>query len=105
MADNIFERLSKGRPPVEVTNKQSQKIKHAQRVLNWLLRWPKSHVYGRDLRIWGPRPRDRESAIDATRILTEQGWLNPVQSSRYDSREFQIIRKPVICPSVASVAD
>jgi hypothetical protein len=104
MAD-IFDKLSAGRPPIEKTNKQLQKIQHAQRLLDFLQRWSKPVVRARDIRIYGPRPRDRESAINAARILTEQGWLNPVQSRRYDSREWLIVRKPIIHPTVANVAD
>src|SRR5262245_52389014 len=102
MTTNIFERLSKGRPtPVEVTNKQTQKIQHAQRMLNWILRWPKSYIRTTELRIYGPRPRDRESAISAATILVEQGWLRPLPTNRYDGNRWQIVRKPIIRPTLA----
>jgi hypothetical protein len=101
----IFKRLEKARLPVEKTNKRSQKIEHAQRLLDFLQRWDKPVVRARDIRIYGPRPRDRASTIDATRILVDQGWLSPVRSRRYDSQEWQIIQKAVVYPTVANEAD
>src|SRR5262245_5304324 len=44
---SLFDRLDERRPPTKI--KQPQKIQHAQRVLNWLLRWPKPYVLGKDL--------------------------------------------------------
>jgi hypothetical protein len=105
MAADLFSRLAGGRPPTEISAKQSQKIRHAQKVLDFILRWNRPTVRSRDLRIYGPRPRDRNSAHDSTTILIQCGWLSSVPSRRYDSREFRIMRKPVVCPTVASVAD
>jgi hypothetical protein len=101
----LFERLAAGRPATEKTTQRPQHIEHAQKLLNWIQRWDRPVVRARDIYIFGPRPRDRKSVFDAARILAEQGWLNPIQSRRYDSREWLIIRKPVICPTVASEAD
>ena len=83
----------------------SPEIQHAQKLLDFLQRWDKPIVRAREIRVYGPRPRDRKSVIDAARILAEQGWLNPVRPRRYDSREWLIVRKPIIHPTVASVAD
>ena len=101
MATTIFKRLEKARSPVEKTIQRSQKVQHAQKLLNFLQRWPKSTVWTKDILIFGPRPRDRESVIDSTNILVEQGWLVPNKTRRYDSREWQIVRKPIINPTLA----
>jgi hypothetical protein len=83
----------------------SPKIQHAQKLLEWLLRWPKPIVRGKDVRIYGPRPRDRKSMLDAADVLVRHGWLSPIQSRRYDGHTWQIIRKPIIPPKVSQVAD
>jgi hypothetical protein len=77
----------------------------AQKLLDWLQHWTKPTVRARDICIYGPRPRDRESAINSAEVLARNGWLIPTQTRRHDSREWQIVRKPVIFPTVASVAD
>jgi hypothetical protein len=102
VAKDIFERLDKGRPPIEeVISSRTKKIQRAQKLLDWLQRWPKPTVWTRDILIYGPRPRDRKSTIDSTTILVEQGWLIPNKTRRYDSREWQIVRKPIVCPTLA----
>src|SRR5262245_49830017 len=101
MGKNIFERLNAGRPPVQKTNsKQSQKIQHAQKVLMWVQRWTEPTIGIRDFRVYGPRPRDHESALSAARTLTRNGWLEPMQVRRYDSHMWRIIRKPIIDPKL-----
>src|SRR5262249_31181526 len=102
---SIFERLAKGRPPVEQTIKEPQQIKHAQKVLEWLLRWNKPIVCAQDIRLYGPRPRNRKTAIELAKILAERGWLQPIPTHRYDRHAWQIIRKPIINPTVANGAD
>jgi hypothetical protein len=91
-------------PPTEVATKRPQ-IQHAQRTLDFIQRWTEPTIRARDLRLYGPRPRNRENIIGSTTLLTEQGWLTVHKARRYDSREWAIVRKPVICPSVASGAD
>ena len=106
MVKDIFERLDKGRPPFEeVVSTQTQKIQRAQKLLDWLQHWAKPTIRARDICIYGPRPRDRESAIDSAKFLAEQGWLVPNKTRRYDSQEWQIVRRPIIRPTVASEAD
>jgi hypothetical protein len=106
VAKDIFERLDKGRPPFEeVISTRTQKIQRAQKLLDWLQHWAKPTIRARDICIYGPRPRDRESAIDSAKFLAEQGWLVPNKTRRYDSQEWQIVRRPIIRPTVASVAD
>jgi hypothetical protein len=98
---SLFERLDKGRPPsTEVSSERPQKIQHAQKLLNWLQRWNKPTVSSRDMRIYGPRPRDRKSAFDSATILVEHGWLRPIQTRRYNAQVWQVIQKPIIFPTV-----
>jgi len=102
MAKDIFERLCRGRPPTEeVISERTRELQHAQKLLDWLQRWPKPTVWTKDILIYGPRPRDRKNTIDSTTILVEQGWLIPNKTRRYDSREWQIVRKPIVCPTLA----
>src|SRR5262245_14364373 len=103
---SLFERLSKGRPPpVEEASKQARKPLPAQKLLDWLQHWTKPTVRGRDICIYGPNSlRDRERAIDSAEILVKNGWLVPIKTRRYDMREWQIVRKPILHPTVAAEA-
>ena len=100
MAGGIFKRLSAGRPPAEKANSDAQKLQHAQKVLNWLQRWDKPTVSSKDMRVYGPRPRDREAAARAAEILVERGWLTPIQTRQYNAHAWRIIRKPIVHPTV-----
>jgi hypothetical protein len=65
----------------------------------------KPTVSARDICIYGPHSiRDRESAIDSAEILVKNGWLVPIKTRRHDIREWQIVRKPKIHPTVATEA-
>jgi hypothetical protein len=99
---NLFERLDKGRPsPI----KKTQKLSPAQKLLDWLQHWAKPTVSARDICIYGPNSiRDRESAIDSAEILVKTGWLMPNKTRRHDMHEWQIVRKPIIHPTVATEA-
>src|SRR5262245_58896334 len=100
---DIFERLDKGRPPTEaVISKRSQKIQHAQKLLDWLQRWTKPTVCFRDIHIYGPYPRDRESTLNAAKILVDNGWLVPITRHWRDMHKWQVVRKPIVCPEVAT---
>src|SRR5262245_17430737 len=99
---SLFERLDKGRPP---PTKKAQELSPAQKLLDWLQHWAKPTVSARDICIYGPNAiRDRESAITSAEILVKHGWLVPIKTRRYDMREWQIVRKPIIHPSVAAEA-
>lgn len=105
MVKDIFERLDKGRPPAEaVISKRTQKIQHAQKLLDWLQHArTRPTISARDIYTYGPRPRDRESAIDLAKSLVEHGWLIPIQTHRYDRYEWQVVRKPIINPTIFNV--
>jgi hypothetical protein len=97
---NLFERLNKGRPSPteEAISARTQEIQHAQRILNWLQHWDEPIVRSKDLRIYGPRPRDRESVLGSARILVENGWLRPIQTRRYDAHVWHIVRRQIVRP-------
>jgi hypothetical protein len=49
-AKNIFERLEKGRPPIE----KAQIVSPAQKLLDWLQRWDKPTICTREICNYGP---------------------------------------------------
>jgi len=99
---SLFERLDEGRPP---PTKKAQKPSPAQKLLDWLQHWTQPTVSARDICIYGPNAiRDRESAIASAEILVKNGWLVPIKTRRHDMREWQIVRKPIIHPTVATAA-
>jgi hypothetical protein len=84
---------------------KAQKPLPAQKLLDWLLYWGKPNVRLRDVLIYGPRSvRSRECAIDSTQILEKEGWLVPIKTRRRDMRQWEIVRKPIIRPTIATVA-
>jgi len=82
--------------------KQPQK-NPAQRLLDFLQRWPKNTISRRDIYIYGPKSlRDRQSAINAAEFLVKAGWLVPYKTHRHDWRVWEIVRKPIIHPTIAA---
>jgi hypothetical protein len=61
----------------------------------------------RDVRVYGPRSiREQKSAIlNAAEILVKNRFLVPIKPYRHDTYAWEIIRRPVIHPSVAIVAE
>jgi hypothetical protein len=99
---SLFERLDKGRPP---PTKQAQEPSPAQRLLDWLQHWTKPTVRAREICIYGPNSlRDRKRVIDSAAILVKEGWLIPIKTRRYDMCEWQVVRKPIVHPTVATEA-
>jgi hypothetical protein len=86
----------KVRPKVERTRKLP-----AQALLDWLQRWDKPTVRARDICIYGPiYTRKREAAIKQAEVLVKYNWLIPIEPSRRDSLEWQIVRAPIIQPII-----
>jgi hypothetical protein len=104
MTRNIFERLRAGRLAAEkIVSERDQKIQHAQRLLDWLQRWDKPYVCGRDILQYGPGPlRNPKSAFDAAEILVRNGWLTEAAKHRYDMRKWEVVRKPIIPNKLAT---
>jgi hypothetical protein len=101
MGKTIFERLEKGRPPIEKINSaREQKIQHAQKLLNWLQRWDKPTVSWQNIQNYGPRPKDRKKVVEAAEILVRNGWLIPLKPHRYDMHKWQVVRRPIVAPEI-----
>jgi hypothetical protein len=103
--ENLFERLTTMVPPsAEKTQEPvpNKKLEPAQRMLNWIQRWPGDTICIRDIRQYGPSSlRDPKSAIDAAEVLVKTGWLEPAELHRYDMRKWRIIRRPpIVAPKV-----
>jgi len=64
-------------------------------LLDWLKnRWPKTTISARDIYRHGPNPvRDRKIALTLAEALVGQGWLTPIETWRYDRKEWKIVGK------------
>ena len=101
---NLFERLNGARPTPaeEKIQPPRNELESAQRLLDFLQRWKKDTVCVREISRFGPYAiRNRESAINSARTLVAHGWLIPLKASRSDRRVWQVVRKPIIEPTVA----
>jgi hypothetical protein len=107
MVMNLFERLAQNRPAQTEPARKAppSELEAAQKLLDFLQRWNRPTVSVRDIRIWGPRiTRNRKNAIAAAEILVKNNFLVPNKPYRPHTYEWKIVRKPVIHPSVAIVA-
>jgi hypothetical protein len=97
VAKDIFDRLDRGRPPIE----KAQGISPAQKLLNFLQHWSKPTICMREVLIYGPRSlRNPASARDSAETLVRYGWLVPAKRHRRDMHKWEIVRKPVIPPVI-----
>ena len=81
--------------------KRPQKDHPAQRLLTWLPRWRKDTITERDIRNYGPPSiRTREGAISSAEILVAHGWLVPTNKRRYGARAWEIVRRPIVHPTL-----
>jgi hypothetical protein len=72
-------------------------------MLDWLLRWPRDTIRLNQLLVYGPRPvRKRKIAISSAEVLVAHGWLVPLQTRRPDMLEWQIVRRPIVHPTIAT---
>ena len=87
-------------PPSEQPRKE---LMLAQKLLDWLQHWSKPTISTRDIHIYGPNSiRDRESAINSAQTLVDCGWLIPLKAHRRDMHKWQVVRKPIVHPNVAT---
>jgi hypothetical protein len=94
---SVFARLAKNRPPVE----KAQIISPAQKLLDFLQRWPKDTVSARNIYQFGPKPtKKRREAMASIEVLVRHGWLTPIQSRRRDGHDWRIIRRPTVNPTI-----
>jgi len=100
---NLFERLGRP-PPAEARSIQPQdELLPAQKLLDWLQHWTKPTISLRDIHAYGPNSlRDKKSAVRSIEVLVHFGWLSPNRSHRYDRRVWEIVRKPIVRPTVAT---
>jgi hypothetical protein len=74
----------------------------AQKLLDWLQRWNKPTICTREILIYGPScTRNRKSVLDATEILVRNGWLKRNETKQRNWRQWQIVRKPIVHPTLA----
>jgi hypothetical protein len=103
---SLFERLNKGRPPpAEAASKLPRSdLEPAQKLLDFLQQhWTKPTITSREICRSAPNAiRNQKSAINSAEILVKTGWLVPIKTRRRDMREWQIVRKPVVHPTVAA---
>ena len=75
----------------------------AQKLLDWLQRWHKPTISTRDIRNYAPQAiRNRESAISSIEVLVRHGWLIALKPRQRNYRIWQIVRKPIVHPTVAA---
>jgi hypothetical protein len=97
---NLFKRLAPPQPVKTAELSQAQ----AQTLLTWLQRhWNKPTISVREIRIYGPRClRDREGAREAIEVLVQHEWLKRLTMRRHDMRAWEVVRKPILNPTVAT---
>jgi len=73
-----------------------------QLLLDWLLEhWTEPTVCMRDIYSYAPRCiRDEEIAISSAETLVRYGWLSELKAHRHDRRVWEIIRQPIVSPTV-----
>ena len=103
---SLFERLDAGRPPpTEAAIKQSRNdLEPAQKLLDFLQQhWTKPTITSREICRSAPNAiRNQKSAINSAEILVKAGWLIPNKTRRRDMREWLIVRKPIVHPTVSA---
>jgi hypothetical protein len=73
----------------------TQKDPPLERMLDFLVNhWRQPTIDVRSIMQYGPRPRSRQKALDLTKILAANGWLEPLNTHRRDRRVWRIARGP-----------
>jgi len=83
---------------------EPQQPDHAQRMLDFLLRWPRPSISTSDLMIYGPRPKkNAEEVLRLATILEKHGWLTKKDTPKKNMRHWNINRRqPVVRPTLDS---
>jgi len=106
VAKTLFERLlAKNRPaPVEEKIRQPD---YTQRMLDFVLRWPRESIATTDLMTYGPYPRkNAEETLRVASTLEKHGWLKPIPTPRKDMHHWNIVRQHhVVHPKLTTTAD
>ena len=97
---NLFSQLAKGRPtPVKANNQPD----HAQRMLDFILRWPHPSISTTDLMTYGPKlSRNAEEVFKLATTLEKQGWLTKKDTPKKNMRHWTIQRRPFVHPKLAT---
>jgi hypothetical protein len=85
----IFERLAKNKPgPID------EQPDHAQKMLDFILRWPRPSISVPDLMTYGPEPRkNAEETLKLATLLERHGWLARKTTPRKDMHHWNIVRQ------------
>ena len=74
----------------------------AQKLLDWLQTWDKPTIGAAQILMYGPRcTRKRKDADNAIAILIQQGWIVHTPTNQSNWRQWQIVRKPIVHPTLA----
>jgi len=94
----IFQRLAQSRPSPPTEEKT--KTDAAQKMLDFILRWPRESIATTDLMIYGPRPKkNAEEVLRLATILEKHGWLSKKDTPKKNMHHWNINRKqPVVRP-------
>jgi len=90
-------------PETELPEPKPAPVTAEQRILDWLQRWPKETVSMRDVQQFGPKMIRKQQGVitSAIEVLVRHRWLTPVQTRQHNAREWQIIRRQTVHPTVA----
>jgi hypothetical protein len=82
--------------------KRTPGVERAQRLLDWIQNdLARSEISLRDICAFGPRAvRAQETAIESAEMLVKAGWLIPTKTHRHDRHVWQVVRKPIVQPTV-----
>ena len=87
---SIFQRLSANRP----AKTKIEQPHYAQRMLDFVLRWPHPSISTPDMMTYGPRPRQNvEETLRIASILEKHGWLTRIPTPRKDQKHWNIVRQ------------
>ena len=90
---NLFDRLR--RPPAAEAAIEQPSKDPAQRMLDFLQRWPGESISRTEMMIYGPRPKkNAEEVLKLATTLEKHGWLTPKSTPQKRMRHWNIVRRP-----------
>jgi len=101
---NLFDRLAHDRPAEAAAERPSKDP--AQKMLDFLLRWPGESISTSEMMIYGPRPKkNAEEVLKLATILEKYGWLTPKPTPQKRMKHWNIVRRPIIHPTLDTTLD
>jgi len=80
-----------------------QQPDYAQRMLDFILRWPRPSISVPDLMTYGPEPRkNAEETLKLATLLERQGWLTKKDMPKKNMKHWTINRKPFVHPKLTT---